>query len=232
MKNIFLTIACALFLIGLPFTVDAQKKGSTTYHGNVWIRDFVTLGGNTYLLSVTGDGINNNHFKDYRLPSSDPCVTAFGEPSFLMYPQRTADCTSPNPRHFKLYIPQETYNDANFPDVCKMVFTPDPGRGAYFVYAYRMYFSNLYGSPSRKSPEVWTDARFGFHCGGNAFSIQPDGMFKPEILSSDGRRRRISNLGDSAFPANLLYPKDGNFYPTGVARFPFWFDITTEFTTQ
>jgi hypothetical protein len=227
MKNIFLTFACAIFLLGISFTASAQKGKTATYHGNVWIKDY----DGPHRLAVIGDGINGNHYKDYRLQGGDPCVTAFGEPTFLMYPQRSADC-QPNTRHVKLYIPQGTYNDTNFPGICKTVFTFDQSVGAYFVIAYRMYFSNLYGSPSRKNPEVWTDARFGFHCGSNAFSIQPDGMFKPEILSSDGRRRRISNLGSSALPANLLYPKDGNFYPTGVAPFPFWFDITTEFTTQ
>jgi hypothetical protein len=231
MKKYLLTCTCAFLLLGFSFAVNAQKKGSVTYHGNVIIKDFVSDGTNTFLLSVTGDGINSNYYRDYRLPNADPCVTAFGEPSFLMYPQRTADC-QPNTRHVKLYIPQATYNDANFPAVCKTVFTPDRDGTAYFVHAYRMYFSNLYGSPTRKNPEVWTDARFGFYCGSNVFSIQPDGMFKPEILSSDGKRRRISNLGSSAIPANLFYPQDGNFYPTGVAPFPFWFDITTVFTAQ
>jgi hypothetical protein len=194
-----------LLVLTTVFTssISAQRKGTTTYYGNVWIKNFVGVTTPTDNMSVVGDGYNDVLYKDKAAPTSTgDCVSAFGSPSFLMYPQASG-CTTATPRNFWLYIS-----------------------------AYRMYFSNLYGTTSRKVDKVLTDARFGFYCGAEAYSIQPDGMFEPSMLSADGRKRRISNFGASAFSANLLKPQDGGFISLNIPSFSFPFDITTEFTTQ
>jgi hypothetical protein len=237
MKKLFLTIGFAVVLISLTNSAIAQKN-KTTYYGNVWIKNFVDITTNgtttTLGLSVVGDGIDNVLYKDYRLPTStDPCVSAFGSPFFQMYPNEFSSCQALNPRSFRLYIPQSVYDDAKFPQGCKTVFQFDSNRNEYFVYPYRMYFPNLYGTTDRKNPVLLTEARFGIECGSQGgFNIQTTQSLQPTILSSDGRKRRLSNYGNSAVSANLFYPQNGTYYPVGVQPFSLWFDITTELTTQ
>ncbi|HEX8288051.1 MAG TPA: hypothetical protein VF556_08650 [Pyrinomonadaceae bacterium] len=236
MKKLFLAIGFAVVLIGLSNSASAQKK-PYYYYGNVWIKNFVDITTNgtttTFGLSVVGDGIDNVLYKDYRLPTStDPCVGAFGNSFFHMFPQEFSNCQAPNPRSFRLYIPREAFDDANFPQACKTVFQFDSDRNQYFGYPYRVYFSNLYGTTDRKNPVLLTSAKFGIPCGSESYDIQTTQLIRPTILSPDGRKRRVSNYGNSAVPATLFYPQNGSMTPVGVQPFPLWFDITTELTIQ
>ena len=215
--KIFLT---PLSIVMLSLALHFPALGQSSFYGEVTVTDTY----NDAPLSMVSDSLNSGKYRDFNLTGGDPCVSAFGASSFLMYPQRS-NCTVATPRNFYIYFPEEATSDPDFPQECKINF--DWVRQQYYFPAWRMYFPELFATLKGKQSTTTlpTEVLFGFYCGNGALSVQTDVKLTPIVT---GSTRRLLNVGDNAVRSSLYYPMDGNFYRLGVDNFTFTFDINVE----
>jgi hypothetical protein len=147
-----------------------------------------------------------------------------------MYPHKS-DCPTTPIRSLRLYLPSSALADTNFVTNCGTTWKYDGIRNVPYVNAWRMYFSNLYGTASRKVPVVTTPVQFGFFCTSNgkeyAYSIKMNQDMSPGTDSTDNTIRKLKNTSVNKL-ASLYTPQNGELIPTPITDFPFTFDITVQ----